>query len=237
MKALSRIALKHWEPFWDQFLKDVREHVAAYFNKIFRHHFSRYDKSPIFKTTQLIVREFLAVNFRSFRQGLERLYALELSQPTTLNTTDFNREAAKAEETLSERRKRNIEEQRRAKRDAAADADSSPATPTPLPRGRRGHQAPPPSRESRVGFDDDEAATPGQDFFNREIQLMAQTQSYHEIARKRFVDNVYHPLQGELIEGLKTGLLTELRDKLLTAATTQEAEEKCKVLLEEDPVK
>lgn len=208
MKSLSRQSLTLWEPVCDLFFTQTTALMGVHIRDIFAAHFGCYEKSPVFNQTHHIVAEFLNQQYRGFKDGLKRLYRLELAVPATLNQTDFNDAVVKANSALRRRRERNIEEQKR-----AVAAETPGASPD----------------------DQEDQVLPGTEFYARELHMMAETQAYCEIARKRFVDNVFLSLLGELLRDVKGGLLEVLKEKLDIGGEAGVAEGKCRALLEEDP--
>jgi hypothetical protein len=111
-------------------------------------------------------------------------------------------------EKLIERRKRNLEDQLHSQTaatasEAAADGDSGLATPTPTPRKKR--NPPPQSAVTMDNFPDP---------YRKEIEVLAQIRAYNEVAQKRFVDNVYMSIQGELVHGFGENILEALQNGL-----------------------
>lgn len=208
MKDLSRQSLSLWKPVWDLFFTQTTGLMGVHIRDIFAEHFRGYEKSPVFNQTHHIVSEFLNQQYRIFQKGLERLYHLEWAIPATLNKTDFNDAVVKADAALRHRRERNIDEQKR-----AVAAETPGASPD----------------------DQEDQVVPGAEFYARELHMMAETQAYCEIARKRFVDNVFLSLLGELLRDVKEGLLKVLKERLDIGGEASVAEGKCRALLEEDP--
>jgi len=58
------------------------------------------------------------------------------------------------------------------------------------------------------------ASPPAHDRYSRELEVIAEVLAYHDIARQRFVDYLGLFITGEFLEGVRRGLLGELRQKL-----------------------
>lgn len=169
--------------------------------------FKEYQKSPIFQSVYEILNGLVQENFENQKAIIERLWRLECEQISTLNE-DYQIFMANHHEKLSERRKRNLEDQRsRAAANAVGganpDEDNNPGS-TPSPRKKRNPAAPLPSSMLESSPDP----------YRKEIEVLAQVRAYSEVAQKRFVDNVYMSIQGELVNGFRQGLHEALQNGL-----------------------
>lgn len=169
--------------------------------------FKEYQKSPIFQSVYEILNGLVQENFENQKAIIERLWRLECEQISTLNE-DYQIFMANHHEKLSERRKRNLEDQRsRAAANAVGganpDEDNNPGS-TPSPRKKRNPAGPLPSSMLESSPDP----------YRKEIEVLAQVRAYSEVAQKRFVDNVYMSIQGELVNGFRQGLHEALQNGL-----------------------
>jgi hypothetical protein len=204
---------------WYTHIRTFRQTLAYYVTEMFKHcfkiHFSKYDRSPIYDKVDGILGEFIRSALNQFEASTERLWKLESTLVTTLNQQDLEFLKTAHSSSLTDRRSRNLEEQKEALRiereriRAQREQPERPHTPPPPPsgRGRRGgggHRKPPsPAPEEAIP-----------DQYVRELEVLAQVQAHHDIARRRFVDMIYMVVLGEFVETCKHGVLEELKTQL-----------------------
>jgi hypothetical protein len=207
---LIRQSIDLWNPVVHEFLNNCGGLMNRQVHYCFTAVFKEYQKSPIFQGVYEILNKLVQENFNNQKAIVERLWHLERDQISTLNE-DYQIFMASHHEKLSERRKRNLEDQRRiAAANAAADGganednNSPTANSTPSPRKKRNPAAPLPSAML------DNSPDP----YRKEIEVLAQVRAYNEVAQKRFVDNVYMSIQGELVNGFRQSILEALQNGL-----------------------
>jgi hypothetical protein len=209
-----RQTLKAWYTHIRTFRQTLAYYVTETFKHCFKIHFSKYDRSPIYDKVDGILGEFIRSALNQFEASTERLWKLESTLVITLNQQDFELLKTAHSSSLTDRRSRNLEEQKEALRiereriRAQREQPERPHTPPPPSgRGRRGgggHRKPPsPAPEEAIP-----------DQYMRELGVLAQVQAYHDIARRRFVDMIYMVALGEFVETCKHGVLEELKTQL-----------------------
>ncbi|KAA8909675.1 P-loop containing nucleoside triphosphate hydrolase protein [Sphaerosporella brunnea] len=228
---VAKDTLTSWEGIVGAFLNKVHTLVAGVFDECFALYFARYEKSPINKKVHEILSRFFNAATSRLHESIMRLCKLETSQIKTANQVDFEKSAKINSINMSVRQLRNLQDQRDAARAEREEQEmaavENPATPTQSARGRKRQRPTIPSPTP----DDGELVDP----YSIEVNVLAQVQAYHDIARKRFVDYAYLAVNGELVEDCQNKLLEELRTELFLDSPL--AEENCKQLLVEDPEK
>ena len=177
--------------------------------------FKEYQKSPIFQGVYEILNTLVQENFDNQKTLIERLWRLEREQISTLNE-DYQTFMANHHEKLSDRRKRNLDDQRKlAAANAAAEAAMNEDGATGGANGGGGGGTPSPRKKRNPT-----AVLPtamldnSPDPYRKEIEVLAQVRAYNEVAQKRFVDNVYMSIQGELVNGFRKNILDALQNGL-----------------------
>lgn len=197
-------SIKGWESKVNEFTEKVANHVGNLAYACFVDVFERYDKSPICQKARSVVEDFLSAAIVQHRTSMERLWRLESSEIRTLNHRDYENLRRENELRLSERRRRNLEDQRDEKKLAKELAKEAVGQPIVTPvkgRGRPKQRAPSPTPEVDEVYD----------HYRREVKVLAEAQAYYDIARKRYIDYVYMTIMGELLEACKNGLLERLK--------------------------
>lgn len=183
------------------FLNKCGGHLNHQVHDCFTRVFDGYKRSPIFIAVYNILNRLVTESFEHQKGIIERLWWLEADQISTLNDEDYNRYIENHLGILVGRRARNLEDQ--AGRAAAAAADSPAGDETNMtPSRKRKTFQPPPMRENQP------------DPYRKEVQVLAQVRAYNEVAQKRFVDNVYMSIQGELVNGFRKNILMTLQNGL-----------------------
>lgn len=214
---LIRQSINLWNPVVHDFLNSCGGLMNRQVHYCFTSVFKEYQKSPIFQGVYEILNTLVQENFDSQKTLIERLWRLEREQISTLNE-DYQSFMANHHEKLSDRRKRNLDDQRKlAAANAAAEAalnEDNNATGnangggggggTPSPRKKRNPTAALPAAML------DNSPDP----YRKEIEVLAQVRAYNEVAQKRFVDNVYMSIQGELVNGFRKNILDALQNGL-----------------------
>ena len=212
---LIRQSINLWNPVVHDFLNSCGGLMNRQVHYCFTSVFKEYQKSPIFQGVYEILNTLVQENFDNQKTLIERLWRLEREQISTLNE-DYQTFMANHHEKLSDRRKRNLDDQRKlAAANAAAEAalnEDNNATGgangggggTPSPRKKRNPTAALPAAML------DNSPDP----YRKEIEVLAQVRAYNEVAQKRFVDNVYMSIQGELVNGFRRNILDALQNGL-----------------------
>ncbi|RPA91160.1 P-loop containing nucleoside triphosphate hydrolase protein [Choiromyces venosus 120613-1] len=231
---LIRQSINLWNPVVHEFLNNCGGLMNRQVHYCFTLIFKEYQKSPIFQGVYEILNTLVQENFDNQKIVIDRLWRLETEQISTLNE-DYQTFMANHHEKLSDRRKRNLEDQRsRAAANAAAEAalnEDNAGGPnggggsTPSPRKKRN-----PATNLPAAMMDNSP-----DPYRKEIEVLAQVRAYNEVAQKRFVDNVYMSIQGELVNGFRKSILEALQSGL--GLNGPDVSELCTQLLVEDPLK
>lgn len=158
-----------------------------------------YNKSPIFKSVYAILQRLVTEVFEHQKLILGRIWGLEEEQIFTLNVEDYSRYIDSHSKILFDRRARNLEDQNG--RAAAAAAQQAAEENNMTPRKKK-IAPPPPVLDNQA------------DPYRKEIEVLAQVRAYNEIAQKRFLDNVYMSIQGEMVSGFRKSILEALHTGL-----------------------
>ncbi|KAI5807351.1 P-loop containing nucleoside triphosphate hydrolase protein [Peziza echinospora] len=223
IEFLARQTLLGWRPCIFRYLDDCQRLLISILSELFHRKFECYQKTPLFAKSHEIIDRYLETAFRTqTKTTISRIYRLEQEQIATADEKTFKAAKARHLDRLLEARQRNKEEQREAKR-RRLNLDT-------LPLRKRQH-------EEKKLLQDEEKDSNGRtyDRFAIEIELMAGTRAYYDLASRRFVDNVFMSVLGEWIAGVKEGLQEELWTGL--GFGEGDVHEKAKSLLEEDPEK
>ncbi|PWW77924.1 P-loop containing nucleoside triphosphate hydrolase protein [Tuber magnatum] len=233
---LIRQSINLWSPVVHEFLNNCGGLMNRQVHYCFTFIFKEYQKSPIFQGVYEILNTLVQENFDNQKTVIERLWRLEREQISTLNE-DYQTFMANHYEKVSERRKRNLEDQRKlAAANAAAEAAlNEDNNPTGAPGGGGGSTPSPRKKRNPTTALPTAMLDNSPDPYRKEIEVLAQVRAYNEVAQKRFVDNVYMSIQGELVNGFRRNVLDALQNGL--GLNGPDVSELCAQLLVEDPLK
>lgn len=245
---LARTSITNWSTPLTSLTNRIDKLIRATFSHTFTSTLSRYDKTPFYNLIKGAILEILEAALERQNTLFQRLLDVEKEYIVTSHKEDFDRLKALHLTALQKRRKRNLEDQKESEKEKTSrardrDRDNESPLPSPHPtptksgrgaagKGRLSNTAAAaaklPPTEPKVVMLDDVVLDP----YVQALETLASSKAYYDLARKRFVDNVYQSLLSELLRICRCEVVKHVRKVL--ELDGEDAELRCKKWLEFD---
>ncbi|EEH17402.1 hypothetical protein PABG_07398 [Paracoccidioides brasiliensis Pb03] len=208
VETMNKLSVKHWDQPMEEFLAATYTLMEGFLMENLDVVFSSYQRTALYGELKGIILNFLQVLKEPHLRHTSECYQIECTKPFTMASETFQRAQKDAFDFL------------KAKRQECRAAQFVNSGGVAL-NGRR------------VEPDKLTDADMGEDGFTREIEIMAASRAYYEVASSRFVDTLCQSVHSKLFikfdKELRSVILKEL------GILNDNASERCLELMVEDP--
>ncbi|RDW81158.1 putative dynamin GTPase [Aspergillus mulundensis] len=209
INELNKMSVAHWRCpmmiFIDESHKLAKKMILHEMKEVF----VEYNQTVLFRELEKIIKTYLRQLYVEHVAHVEELYEIEHQQPFTMAYTQLDQATANARKFLESKR--------------LVARENLYLTLQGFPKND-------PRRENerkKLGVSE-----LGVDEFRREVEMMAKTRGYYEVASTRFVDSVCQTVHTKLFSKCRETLVKTIESEL--GIGDENASERCNELMSED---